>query len=114
MPTLEKAFDTYTGVDTPDCASRAAQEQQGQLLATAIEELAGLRFSIVITAKWEADRDESPERRAEIHAELASLRASYHDKIDQIAMSLGVSQAMIAKDEVEHRITLPLRTKLAT
>ena len=108
--TLEQAFDLYTGVDVPGPATRFIEEKQEQLLAAAAEELAALRFSIVLTARWEADRDEDPQRRKELRAELETLRACYFDKIDQIAMSLGVDIAMKVKQEVEQTVTHPLRS----
>jgi hypothetical protein len=111
--TLEQSFDLFTGVDVQGPATRFIEKKQEQLLATDAEELAALRFSIVLTAKWEADRDEEPQRRAELRAELASLRASYYDKIDRIAMGFGISVAMKMKDEVEQRVTVPLRAGFA-
>ncbi len=111
--TLEQAFDLFTGVDVPGPATRFIEKKQEQLLAVDAEELAALRFSIVLTAKWEADGDEEPQRRAELRGELASLRASYYDKIDRIAMAFGVSVAMKMKDEVEQRVTVPLRAGFA-
>ncbi|MGA8780719.1 MAG: hypothetical protein WB567_08245, partial [Terracidiphilus sp.] len=68
--TLEQAFDLFTGVDVPGPATRYIEEKQEQLLAAVAEELAGLRFSIVLTARWEGDRDEDPKRRKELRAEL--------------------------------------------
>ncbi|MFZ1941379.1 MAG: hypothetical protein WBA18_07520 [Terracidiphilus sp.] len=111
--TLEQAFDLFTGVDVPGPATRYIEEKQEQLLAAVAEELAGLRFSIVLTARWEGDRDEDPKRRKELRAELDSLRTRYFDKIDRIAMSIGVDIAMKIKDEVEQRVTLPLRAGFA-
>jgi len=108
--TLEQAFYLFTGVDVPGPATRFIEEKQEQLLAAAAEELAALRFSIVLTARWEADRDEDPQRRMELRAELESLRACYFDKIDRIAMSLGVDIAMKVKQEVEQTVTHPLRS----
>jgi hypothetical protein len=106
--TLEKAFDSLTGFDVPGPASRFIQERQQTLLAADMEELASLRFSIVITARWESDRDEDPQRRAELRLELENLRQCYFDKIDRIAMAFGVAEAMHAKEEVERKVTLPL------
>ena len=106
--TLEQAFDLFTGVNSPGPATRFVQEQREQQLAAELEELAGLRFSIVITAKWEASGEEDPLRREELRLELDELRACYHNKIDQIAMTFGVVQAMQAKEEVERNVTLPL------
>ena len=111
--TLEQSFDLFTGVDIPGPATRFIEEKNEQLLAADAEELAALRFSIVLTAKWEADRDEEPQRRNELRIELVNLRARYFDKIDRIAMAFGVAIAMKVKEDVEQRITLPLRAGFA-
>jgi hypothetical protein len=111
--TLEQAFDQFTGVEVPGPATRFIEEKQEKLLAADAEELAALRFSIVLTAKWESDREEEPHCREELRVELANLRTCYYDKIDRIAMSFGVSIAMKVKDEVEQRVTLPLRAGFA-
>jgi hypothetical protein len=84
-----------------------AHDKQGTSLAINIDELASLRFSILLTAKWEGSGTESRERRAELRTELKQLRRLYFDKIDQIAMVFGVQKAMDAKDHVERTITLP-------
>ena len=111
--TLENAFDLFTGVDSLGPATRFVQEKQQEQLACDVEELANIRFSIVITSKWANQPDEEPERRRELRDELDSLRYRYYDKIDRIAMSHGVSEAMIARDEVERRITIELTKNLA-
>jgi hypothetical protein len=111
--TLEQSFDLFTGVNVPGPATLFIEEKQEQLLAADAEELAALRFSIVLTAKWEADRDEEPRRRNELRIELVNLRTRYYDKIDRIAMAFGVSVAMEMKDEVEQRVTVPLRAGFA-
>jgi hypothetical protein len=107
--TLEQAFDLFTGVTRPGPATRFVQEQREQLFASEMEELAGLRFSIIITAKWEASGEEDQQRREELRLELEDLRGRYLDKIDRIAMTFGVSRAMQAKEEVERNVTMPLR-----
>jgi len=111
--TLEQTVDQFTGVEVPGPGTRFIEEQQEHLLAAEVEELAGLRFGIVLTAKWESDPEEEHEHRKELRAELDSLRARYYDKIDQIAMKFGVAIAMQVKEEVERRVTLPLRTGFA-
>ena len=111
--TFEKAFDSYTGFGSTGPATCHVQEKKETLLAAEIEELAGLRFSIVLTAKWEADRDEDEERRKELRGELENLRRCYFEKIDQIAMAFGIAAAMKAKEKVEHEVTLPLRGGMA-
>lgn len=77
------------------------REKEETLLATIVSDLAVLRFSIVVTAKWEVAESEDAERRTELRNELASLRLLYFEKIDQIAIKFGVERAMKAKEEVE-------------
>jgi len=71
------------------------------------EELARIRFAILLTARWEADDAEDAEHRKELLAELADLRRLYYDKIDEIAMTFGVAQAIRTKAEVERAVVLP-------
>ena len=111
--TVEKASGSHTGVELPGPATRFIEEKQEQILSTDVEELASLRFSIVITARWEASRDEDPSHKKELRTELEDLRARYFDKIDRIAMAFGVAIAIQIKEEVERRVTLPLNMNLA-
>ena len=92
-------------------ASRYIRETRDALLAYEAEELAALRFSIILTARWEASEDESPEQRAELRADLELLRLHYGDKIDEIAMTFGVKEAMKAKEHVEHTVVAPHEMK---
>ena len=82
-------------------------EREERTLASVMEELVRLRFSILLTARWEAAETDDPERRGELRAELADLRKFYLDEIDEIAMTFGVQQAMDAKQEVERNVVLP-------
>lgn len=88
-------------------ASRFAQEKQDSTLAAATEELAGLRFSILLSSAWEASDAVTKRRRGELRTELSRLRGLYLHKVDEIAMSFGVQAAMEAKDEVELTVDLP-------
>lgn len=92
-------------------ASRYIQETRVELLDYETEELAALRFSIILTARWAASDHELPERRAELADELALLRKHYGDKIDEIAMTFGVDQAMKTQDEVERTVVVPRNLK---
>ena len=92
-------------------ASRYIRETREALLAYEGEELAALRFSIVLTARWEASEDESSEQRAELRADLELLRRHYGDKIDEIAMTFGVKEAMKAKEHVERTVVAPHEMK---
>jgi hypothetical protein len=94
-------------------ATRYIRESRETLLAYDTEELAVLRFSIILTARWEASDSEDTERRAELRRELMQLRKHYGDKVDEIAMTYGVVQAMKAKEEVERTVTLPREIKVA-
>ncbi|HEV2484402.1 MAG TPA: hypothetical protein VGT08_02630 [Terracidiphilus sp.] len=88
--------------------SRYVQEIQQDLLAVCVEDLANLRFSIILTSRWEASASEDLERRSGLRYELADLRRKYSLKIDYIAMSFGVQSAMAAKEEVERNVSVPL------
>ena len=88
-------------------ASICIRETREALLAYETEELGALRFSIILTARWEASDDECPEQRAELRAELALLRRHYDDKVDKIAMTFGVAQAMKARERVERTVKVP-------
>jgi hypothetical protein len=94
-------------------ASRYIRESQEAMLFYDTEELAVLRFSIILTARWADSDGEEPERRAELRSELAILRKHYGDKIDEIAMTYGVAQAMKAKAEVERAVVLPREVKVS-
>jgi hypothetical protein len=71
------------------------------------QELAGLRFSVVLLARWEPSTSLSEDNRAELHEELAHLRALYFDTVDELAMAFGVQRAMDAKAEVERTVEVP-------
>ncbi|HKN23011.1 MAG TPA: hypothetical protein VJX73_16415 [Terracidiphilus sp.] len=88
-------------------ASRYVKESREAMLAYEIEELGALRFSIILTARWEASDDEDPQQRAELRADLSLLRRHFSDKIDEIAMTFGVEEAMKAKDTVERTVVVP-------
>lgn len=77
-----------------------------------MEELARLRFSIVLTARWEVAERSDMERRDDLRRELARLRGLYFERIDEMAMTFGVQQAMDAKDEVERRVFVPRGAKM--
>lgn len=92
-------------------ASRYIRETREVLLAYEAEELAALRFSIILTARWMGSGDEDPERRAELRDDLLLLRKHYGDKVDEIAMTFGIQQAMMTKEEVERTVIVPRETK---
>jgi hypothetical protein len=93
-------------------ASIYIRETRAELLAYETDELAALRFSIILTARWEGSDSETPDRRAELRADLALLRKHYHDKVDEIAMTFSVEQAMKAKEEVERTVVVPREMNL--
>lgn len=71
------------------------------------QELCSLRFSIILLARWEASPNLQKDNLAELRDELADLRVLYFDKIDEIAMTFGVQQAIETKDTVERNVTVP-------
>ena len=95
-------------------ASRYLIEKQETLLALKAEELAGIHFSILLTARWEAAERGDAEHRAELRNDLTNLRASFYDKVDDIAMSFGVQAAMDAKRSVERTVMLPRENPLTS
>jgi hypothetical protein len=92
-------------------ASRYIRETSIELLNYETEELAALRFSIILTARWAASDNETPERRAELREELELLRRHYGDKVDEIAMTFGVQQAMERQNQVERTVIVPRDVK---
>ncbi len=94
-------------------ASRFAHQDEESLLAAGTIELAGLRFSIILTARWEAEAAGDLERRNELRAELEDLRRQYSQKIDEIAMSSGIQNAIDAKEKVERAVAIPLGMDLS-
>lgn len=88
-------------------ASRYIRETSIELLDYETEELAALRFSIILTARWAASDNETPDRRAELRGELELLRQHYGDKVDEIAMTFGVQQAIETQNQVERAVVVP-------
>jgi hypothetical protein len=76
-------------------------------LAAMTEELAGLRFSIILLARWEAAHCMDEANLDELRDELALLRSRYHKKVDELAMTFGVQQAMDTKQTVERSVAVP-------
>lgn len=92
-------------------ASRYIRETSIELLDYETEELAALRFSIILTARWAASEEEPPERRAELREELLLLRKHYGDKVDEIAITFGVQKAMETQNQVERTVIVPRDVK---
>jgi conjugal transfer/entry exclusion protein len=88
-------------------ASRNALENKQACLSNAVDQLAGLRFSIVLSARWESSGSLSGDARTELQDDLRQLRSRYSSKIDEIAMNYGVQAAMAAQERVEREITVP-------
>ena len=76
-------------------------------LAAFRQELAGLRFSIVLLARWELSHELEAANRSDLRCELAHLRAVYLDTVDELAMTFGVRQAIEIKEEVEQTVEVP-------
>jgi hypothetical protein len=76
-------------------------------LSAMTQELASLRFSILLLARWERSRSVDQESLAELRDELDDLRKLYFEKIDELAMTFGVQQAIETRASVEHAVTVP-------
>lgn len=83
------------------------QSEREYQLAVAREELASLRFATILTARWEAAARSDVMRRNEMRADLKTLRRQYSEKIDEIAMNIGVQSAMDVQKEVERSVFVP-------
>jgi len=88
-------------------ASIHARLRRETSIAAFYQELAGLRFAIVLLARWERFDNLDAENRAELREELVHLRALYSSTIDEVAMTMGVQQAMDAKAQVEQTVEVP-------
>jgi hypothetical protein len=88
-------------------AAKYIRERAEEQLACRANELADLRFSIIVTARWERSDDLEPERHSELRTELTHLRELFNEKVDEIAMTFGVPQAMKAIDDVERSVFVP-------
>jgi hypothetical protein len=88
-------------------ASRYILDDQQVSLSDSVEQLASLRFSIVLSARWENSGILSGHARTELRDELRQLRSKYANKIDEIAMTYGVQAAMVAQEGVEREVTVP-------
>ena len=88
-------------------ATRYITEQQQASLCDDVEQLATLRFSILLSAKWENSGVLGEPARTERRDELGQFRALYNDKIDEIAMNYGVQTAINAKEGVEREVLVP-------
>jgi hypothetical protein len=88
-------------------ASRYVLDRQQTSLSNAVEQLAGLRFSIVLSARWEGSGILSGHARTELRDELRQLRWKYSHKIDEIAINYGVQAAIDAQEGVEREVTVP-------
>lgn len=102
-------MSTYTcDVESIHSVAGCIEKQNKRLLALKRGELAGIRFLIVLTGKWEAWDSLPLGRRADLRTELFNLRALYLDKLDEIALEFGVQTAIEIKDEVEHTVAIPI------
>jgi hypothetical protein len=88
-------------------AVSAAVGNHSRNLPGLTEKLASLRYLIILTARWAASDSIGEERRKVMHRDLARLRREYSFFIDDIAMSIGIQQAMDAKERVEASVVVP-------
>ena len=90
-----------------DPDSRYAYDDAEALLAGSTEQLAHLRFTIILVARWVSSRSVTPQRRKELRTERARLRGLYLGMVDELAMAYGVHQALMTRNYVERTICVP-------
>jgi hypothetical protein len=90
-----------------ESASNHVLEHRPDSLSGAVEQLAGLRFSILLSAKWLGSGALTGHARTELQDELRQLRTRYSNKIDEIAINYGVRAAMLAQAGVEREVGVP-------
>jgi hypothetical protein len=92
--------DTAFGTSTGSGMGFIFDKPESPLAAT-IDELVGLRSSIILAARFAESENQAVERRGELRARLVVLRRQYTEKLDEIAMTLSAQEAIRAKEEVE-------------
>ena len=90
-----------------DPDSRYAYDDAEALLAGSTEQLARLRFTIILVARWEPSSGVTLKRRKEMHTELTRLRGLYLGMVDELAMAYGVHQALMTLNYVERTVCVP-------
>ena len=73
-----------------DPDSRYAYDDAEALLAGSTEQLARLRFTIILVARWEPSSGVTSQPRKEMRTELTRLRGLYLGMVDELAMATGV------------------------
>jgi hypothetical protein len=91
----------------PSRDTRYSEVRPAGRLDGLIDELSGLRFTLILTARWEASSKDDWGRWEELRARLATLRRQYADKIDEIAMTISVPDAIRAQEYVERSVAVP-------
>jgi hypothetical protein len=90
-----------------DPDSRYAYDDAEALLAGSTEQLARLRFTIILVARWEQSSGVTSQRRKEMRTELTRLRGLYLGMVDELAMAYGVHQALMTRNYVERTVCIP-------
>jgi hypothetical protein len=90
-----------------DPDSRYAYDDAEALLAGSTDQLAHLRFTIILVARWEPSSSVTPRRRKELRAELTRLRCLSLGMVDELAMAYGVHQALMTRNYVERTVCIP-------
>jgi hypothetical protein len=90
-----------------DPDSRYAYDDAEALLTGSTEQLAHLRFTIILVACWEPSSSVTPQRRKELRAELTRFRNLYLGMVDELAMAYGVHQALKTRNYIERTVYVP-------
>jgi hypothetical protein len=96
-----------TAVVLIDPDSRYAYDDAEALLAGSTDQLARLRFTIILVARWEPSSGVTSKRRKEMRTELTRLRGLYLGMVDELVMAYGVQQALMTRNYVERTVCVP-------
>ena len=90
----------------------SAMEAQPASLASARAELARLRYMAILTARWESSNGFDSRNSAALRNDHTQIRSLYSEKIDEIAMTFGIQQALDAQDYVERNVVVPQSARM--
>ena len=90
-----------------DPDSRYAYDDAEALLAGSTDQLARLRFTTILVARWEPSSGVTSHRRKEMRTELTRLRNLYLGMVDELAMAYGVHHALMTRNYVERTVCIP-------
>lgn len=96
-----------------DSIPRSLLNRTENSLAARIDELASLRFSLMLAARYADSENQKVGHRDELRARLKVLRRQYSEKIDEIAIGLSATDTMRVLEQVEQNVVIPRGIQLS-